>query len=121
MGGGVLLIQLDVETREEEGWLEHVSYSHGAKYQPHLDYPNDLRSWEEAESHCQGDGGHLASVSTWWDQQEVWEATSGSSVWLGGSDREEEGSGSGLMALLGHSLTGMLGMGEQTQVVTVSS
>ena len=67
IGGGTLVIQLEVDTREEEGWQEEVSYWEGSKYKLYT----DGKSWTEAEATCQGEGGHLASVLSDGEQEEA--------------------------------------------------
>ena len=44
----------------------------------------------EAESHCQSEGGHLASVTSEEEHRMV-AAVAEYKVWIGGSDQEEEG------------------------------
>ena len=84
------MIQLEVDTREEEGWQEEVEYL-GQRYV----YHEEKKTWPDAEAHCQSEGGHLASVLTREEQKEVRRALLAESyygdVWLGGSDRGEEG------------------------------
>ena len=86
-GLGALVVRLDVDTREEEGWQEDVAYKKGSGYKL---YEED-KSWEDAEAHCQSEGGHLASILTESEQHEVKIAANLKVVWVGGSDQEEEG------------------------------
>ena len=89
MEGGSLVIQLEMDTRYEEGWQEEVVYWEGSKYKL---YTDEYKNWSDAASHCQGEGGHLASVMSDGEQEEVRAAAGGQDlVWLGGSDVEEEG------------------------------
>ena len=89
---GSLVILLEVETREEEGWEEVVEYIEGSRYKLH----NKSKTWEEAEAHCQGKGGDLVSVLTEEEQQEVVAlaapaAAVADHVWIGGSYVQGEG------------------------------
>ena len=87
---GNLVIQLEVDTREEEGWQEEVSYSTTAKWGPEKYKLYIMRkSWSDAEAHCKGEGGHLASVLSEEDQQEVSALAAGNVVLLGGSDQDQ--------------------------------
>ena len=88
VGSGSLVIQLEVDTREEEGWQEQVRYREGHSYKMYWDW---TPSWSAAEAHCQKEGGHLASVVTEEEQEEVRLVAEGQEVWLGGSDLEQEG------------------------------
>ncbi|XP_034146216.1 ladderlectin-like [Esox lucius] len=46
-----------------------------------------LRSWTEAERHCQSLGGHLASVHSWKESRFLETLTVGSPLtWIGGND-----------------------------------
>ena len=89
VGHGTLVIQLEVDTREMEGWIEEVTYRNGSKYNF---YP-ELLAWVDAEAFCKDKGGHLATVLTLQEQQEVAAVASagGESVWVGGTDQQEEG------------------------------
>ena len=85
-----LRLQLEVDTRVQEGWREEAAYSAGSRFRLY----NLILSWQYAEAHCQAEGGHLASVRTEEEQQEVIRLKGGRRfrVWLGGSDLEKEGS-----------------------------
>ena len=83
-GSDVLDVQLEVDTREEKGWQEEVRF--GSKYIYHRE---PTKTWADAETHCQVEGGHLASVLTKGDQLEL-EAFN-LNAWIGGNDMEEEG------------------------------
>ena len=89
------MIELEVDTREEEGWQESVEFTEG----PRFKQTNKERSWADAESHCDDWGGHLVSVHSEWEHQEInrirEKKSPGSSVpkntiWLGGTNRDEE-------------------------------
>ena len=51
----------------------------------------DMKTWPDAEAHCQREGGHLASVLTEEEKKYAMAASGGLSVWLGGTDQEKEG------------------------------
>ena len=100
IGSGSLVIQLEVDTREEEGWQEEVSYWEGSKYKLYT----ERKTWEDAEATCQRNGGHLASVLSDGEQEEVRAAMGamgamgsmgamgeGGWLWVGATDSEEEG------------------------------
>ena len=86
VGKGSLMVQLEVNTREEEGWLEEVSFQEGYMSR----FYAEKKTWAEAEAYCQEEGGHLASVLSEDEQQEV-EALAEGPVWLGATDKEREG------------------------------
>ena len=55
---------------------------------------NKKRSWDEAEEFCQKEGGHLASVTSEAIHEYIIKEKNRKGVgylWLGGSDKEEEG------------------------------
>ena len=87
VGSGSLEIQLEVDTRDEEGWKEEVKVpTRPEKYI----FFSEKKTWENAEVHCQGEGGHLASVHNDEEWREVVALTRGAVNWLGGRDQEEE-------------------------------
>ena len=88
VGRGSLEIQLKVDTREEEGWKEEVNVKWRPEKYKHF---TDKKTWADAEAHCQGERGHLGSVHTEEEGQEVEALTGGSDTWLGSTDQEEEG------------------------------
>ncbi|XP_034146193.1 ladderlectin-like isoform X2 [Esox lucius] len=50
-------------------------------------FEETLRSWTEAERHCQSLGGHLASVHSWKESRFLKMLTVGSPLtWIGGND-----------------------------------
>ena len=67
IGGGSLVIKLEVNMREEDGLQEEVSYWEGSKYKLYT----EKKTWADAEATCQEEGGHLASVLTEREQEEV--------------------------------------------------
>ena len=88
IGSGSLVIQLEVDTREEEGWQEDVSYWEGSKYKLYT----EGKTWEDAEATCQRDGGHLASVLSAKEQEEARAAMGREDhMWIGATDSKEEG------------------------------
>ena len=93
---GSLVMKLDVDTREEEGWREWVEYRKQPRYQ--YQEPENGRTWEEAEENCTDLGGHLASVSSDEYNAQVfislpveWRNRESSYVWIGGRKKELEG------------------------------
>ena len=70
-----------------EGWHGEVHY--GSRYRLYKEWKN----WTKAEAHCQAEGGHLASVTTEEEWQQVKSLASGvaGGVHIGGSYQEEEG------------------------------
>ena len=67
IGSGSLVIQLEVDTREKEGWQEEVSYWEESKYKLY----RESKTWSDAEATCQEEGGHLASVLSEGDHKEA--------------------------------------------------
>ena len=106
VGSGTLVIELEVDTREEEGWQEEVVYSASSlvSYQNNSISKHKLMlrefikgkslhemSWEDAEAHCQMHGGHLTSILTEEEQQEVIKVADGKHAWIGGRDPSVKG------------------------------
>ena len=82
IGNGSLIVEIEVVTRQEDGWLESVDYSEGDKFT----LVTDTKEWADAEAYCQSRGAHLASVL---NEEEFLEVktivvTSWTTVWLGG-------------------------------------
>ena len=91
VGSGSLVIQLEVDTREEEGWQEYVSYLEGPRLTLSGDSYGMDKSWEESEDSCQEKGSHLASIHSEWEQQEVVKlARFKQNVWVGGFNQANE-------------------------------
>ena len=89
VGNGTLVIELEVDTRQEEGWVEDVKYWKGEKYR----FKNKDMTWMEADNKCQEEEARLASVLSEEEQHEV-NAVGGIhhwATWIGASDRENEG------------------------------
>ena len=82
-----MVIQLEVDTGEKNGWQGEERY--GSRYKLYKEGKN----WGDAKALCQGEGGHLASVTTAEKWQEVEALASGypNGVHLGRSDKEEDG------------------------------
>ena len=92
VGGGRLVVELEVDTREEEGWEEWVEYIEGPKY---IVYKNktDKLNWTDAESVCQKDvkDGHLASFVSEEEHNELKKVATGMYYWIGLNDYTENG------------------------------
>ena len=61
------VVNLQVETAEVTGWDENVIYSVGPTF---LFHP-ERKSWQEGEKTCVEEGGHLASVRSFSEAQEL--------------------------------------------------
>ena len=87
VNSGSLLVQVEVDTRDEEGWNEYVEFSKG----PKMKYKayTALKTWSEAEAHCQAEGGHLASVLSEEEKQQMKEVAGHNDFWLGGRKQHE--------------------------------
>ena len=86
LGNGSLIIELEVDTREETGWIEDV-FMFTYNYTLHTTWP--WKNWFEAEAECQRGGGHLASATSEEVNQMLKQVadktmTGGNFVWLGG-------------------------------------
>ena len=57
VGDDSLFIELEVDTREEQGWIEEVTM---ITYTLHT----SQKQWLEAEETCHSEGGHLVSVTS---------------------------------------------------------
>ena len=83
VGNGSLIVEIEVDTRQVDGWVEKVEYSEGRKFF----LVRETKEWAEAEAHCQSRGAHLASVLTEEELLEVKTLIDDSFnyyVWLGG-------------------------------------
>ena len=78
LGNGTLVIQMEVE---EGGYLE---YTEGSNFR----YYSDLNSWDNAKNACIKTGGHLASINTDAEKEEVFQIVKNTgdtgNFWLGG-------------------------------------
>ena len=100
VGSGLLVVELEVDTREEEGWQEVVAYSangphiiHRSEHSLVYKLYEESKSWSDAEAHCKSEGGHLATVTSLEEMEVAAAAAAGVwKVWLGGSDMEMKGS-----------------------------
>ena len=87
IGSGSLIIHLEVDITEERGRREEVAYWEGSKYKLY----KEEKTWADAEAHCQREGGHLASVQTERDLEELKAAAGTWRAWMGGTDQHQEG------------------------------
>ena len=85
IGLGSLVIQMEVDTREKEGWQEKVSYWQGSKYKLY----RESKTWPDAEATCQEEGGHLASVLSEGDQEELRAAMGKEDLMWTGATKQE--------------------------------
>ena len=88
VGEGSLVIELEVDTRMEEGWKETVEFTEGPRY---MQTPKE-RHWKTAEDHCRKWDGHLVSVHSEWEHQEINRIrpkTKDLYIWLGGTNQED--------------------------------
>ena len=83
IGSGSLVIDLEVDTREEIGWVEEVRFRDEPLSTVFTLHTTE-KNWTEAESYCQKNGGHLASVTSEEVNQVVEKVAAGYDVWLGG-------------------------------------
>ena len=83
IGEGSLVIELDVDIRGQE---EEVFYSVQSKYK----FYNKRKNWEKAEEYCKKEGGHLASVQSQQENEEVSNFAGGRRIWIGGSDQRNK-------------------------------
>ena len=61
------MIELEVDTREEDGWVEEVAYKLGSRYSLSSQFSmwstgDSELSWLDADAHCKARGGQLASI-----------------------------------------------------------
>ena len=77
VGSGTLIIEIEVDTREEAGWFEEITMI------DYIFHPTK-KPWFEAEDECRQEGGHLASMSSEEINLTIEKQASGTSVWLGG-------------------------------------
>ena len=84
VGNGSFNIELDIDTREEEGWIEEINLL------PTFTFHPTPKTWSKAELACQKEGGHLASVTSDEVNQAVKNVARGHWVWLGGRKKSEK-------------------------------
>ena len=90
LGSGTLVVELEVDIRQAEGWMEEVLYLEGHGYTNEGE--SSKRKWMEAQSHCKSQGKQLAKINSGWEQEQIDSLLDRKDkVWLGGSDTEEEG------------------------------
>ena len=77
VGSGSLRLDMEVDIRDEEGWVEDVTI---------FTHHKTEKTWFAAESDCQKEGAHLASVASDEANQAVKEMAAENDVWLGGKD-----------------------------------
>ena len=85
IGNGTLVIELEIDTRLEEGWDEWVGYKEGTKYKLNP----ELMTMYDAERRCATEGGHLASILSPWENMQAAHFSKGK-PWIGG-ERIHEG------------------------------
>ena len=73
---GSLFIDLDMDTREEPGWIENISI---------FTFHKTTRDWFQAEAECQRIGGHIVTVTSE-EENDLLESLAGDlgDFWLGG-------------------------------------
>ena len=88
-----LNVRLEVNLGDGEGWDEFVEYRDGS---PKFVRHSNRKTFEKAEATCVKDGGHLASVTTVSERDEVIAMSIGELTWLGGTYNATQGSWSWL-------------------------
>ena len=87
IGSGSLVIELEVDTRQLEGWLEEVEYSKGPKFEKLRKWRYD--DWYSSEEDCRDLGLHLPSILSLEEKETVLAMMDKygvrDSIWLGGS------------------------------------
>ena len=85
---GFLIIELEMDMREDDDWLEHVIYKElkDGDVEDTFGYTLHMtgKSWSEAEAECQQEGGHLASVPSMEVNKEMEKLAGDNIVWVGG-------------------------------------
>ena len=92
VGNGTLVVQLEINTRDEEGWEEYVEYAEIPKWglAKYKLYTQKL-GWDDADTYCKGVGGHLASIHSDEEHRKVAGIGNGNYIWIGGSTTEKKG------------------------------
>ena len=83
--GATLDIEIEVENHED--WL--IQFREGGKYSLQ-NQVHEKRSWQEAESYCSARNGHLATVGSYVEIQEIDAGQIGPRTWIGGTDMDTE-------------------------------
>ena len=93
IGSGRLVIEIEVDTREELGLQETVWIRNDTAEILRYKFHPEAESWEDAERICDAEGGHLASIQTLDQQILVVEITpvSDEHVWVGATSNETAG------------------------------
>ena len=98
VGSGSLVIELEGDIREKEGWQEQLKYVKGnmqgytwSEFGHAYKLHGETKTWTEAEAECQKEGGHLASVASEEVNEELHRLAGDIvyGVWLGG--KQESG------------------------------
>ena len=79
-------LNLEIQVENANDWEVH--YRQGPKYVLYMEYPT---SWHEAEKFCRDKNGHLASVKSWLERNQVGSGYFSGHTWIGGSDIVTEG------------------------------
>ena len=84
IGNGRLVVNIEMESE-----YDSIAYNEGSRY---TGYKKPAHQWLDAEIFCQEKGGHLASVHSLWEQDDLTRAVAGKYyVWLGASYNEKLG------------------------------
>ena len=68
VGDGNVVIQIESDMHEAKGWDETMTYTGEPKQ---FQLFEEKKTWGEAEAFCQHQGGHLASIVSESENQEV--------------------------------------------------
>ena len=94
-----IVIQLESNMHQEEGWDETLTYTGESKK---FTLVEEKKTWGEAEAFCQEQGGYLASIVSEFENEEVSKLADGEpdmwgilfpdaqKVWVGGNDIKQE-------------------------------
>ena len=75
------ILHLEIQVANDKGW--EVQYRQGSKY---VLYKSQQLSWHDAEKFCLERNGHLASVESWLETNQLGSGHFLSNAWIGGSD-----------------------------------
>ena len=85
VGDGTLVIEIEVKTKEGEGLSDVVQYSDEQRYEIiELDY-TEMLYWYDSKRSCQGKKGHLASILSEWELNQLEKmlgTSAGQQFWL---------------------------------------